>query len=45
MLDRTDHQAAHGVAIAETHFGLKPTNLGYWERYDVVPPWRRSGAA
>jgi len=31
--------------VAEAHFGLKPTNLGYWERYDVVPPWRRAGAA
>ena len=33
------------VEVAEAHFGLKPTNLGYWERYDVVPPWRRAGAA
>ncbi len=31
--------------VAEAHFGLKPTNLGYWERYDVTPPWRRAGAA
>jgi hypothetical protein len=31
--------------VAETHFGLRPTNLGYWERYDVTPPWRRAGAA
>ena len=33
------------VEVAEAHFGLKPTNLGYWERYDVVPPWRQQGAA
>ncbi|HVO34893.1 MAG TPA: zinc dependent phospholipase C family protein [Gemmatimonadales bacterium] len=33
------------LEVAEAHFGLKPTNLGYWERYDVVPPWRRAGAA
>lgn len=31
--------------VAEAHFGLRPTNLGYWERYDVVPPWRQAGAA
>jgi len=31
--------------VAEAHFGLRPTNLGYWERYDVTPPWRRPGAA
>ncbi len=31
--------------VAEAHFGLRPTNLGYWERYDVEPPWRRTGAA
>ena len=31
--------------VAETHFGLRPTNLGYWERYDVTPPWRKAGAA
>ena len=33
------------VDVAEAHFGLKPTRLGYWERYDVVPPWRQQGAA
>ena len=31
--------------VAEAHFGLRLTNLGYWERYDVTPPWRRAGAA
>lgn len=31
--------------VAEAHFGLRPTNLGYWERYDVTPPWRQVGAA
>ena len=31
--------------VAEAHFGLRPTNLGYWERYDIVPPWRKAGAA
>ena len=31
--------------VAEAHFGLRPTNLGYWERYDVEPPWRQAGAA
>ncbi len=31
--------------VAEAHFGLRPTNLGYWEQYDVTPPWRRAGAA
>jgi hypothetical protein len=31
--------------VAEVHFGLKPTHLGYWERYDVTPPWRKAGAA
>ncbi len=31
--------------VAEAHFGLRPTSLGYWERYDVTPPWRKAGAA
>jgi Zinc dependent phospholipase C len=26
--------------VAETHFGLPPESLGYWDRYDVTPPWR-----
>ncbi len=29
--------------VAEAHFGLQPTGLGYWDRYDVTPPWRRAG--
>jgi hypothetical protein len=29
------------LEVADAHFGLKPTNLGYWDRYDVTPPWRR----
>ena len=33
------------LEVAEAHFGLKPSALGYWNRYDVVPPWRRVGAA
>ena len=33
------------LEVADAHFGLKPSALGYWERYDVVPPWRRQGAA
>jgi len=33
------------LEVAEAHFGLRPTNLGYWERYDVTPPWRKAGAA
>ncbi len=31
--------------VAEAHFGLKPATLGYWDRYDIVPPWRQAGAA
>jgi Zinc dependent phospholipase C len=33
------------VDVAETHFGLQPMHLGYWDRYDVTPPWRQPGAA
>ncbi len=40
---RTDPERI--LEVAEAHFGLKPTQLGYWERYDVVPPWRCAGAA
>jgi hypothetical protein len=32
------------LEVADAHFGLRPTRLGYWDRYDVTPPWR-SGAA
>ncbi len=31
------------LEVADAHFGLKPTNLGSWDRYDVTPPWRRPG--
>ena len=33
------------VEVAEAHFGLRAPALGYWDRYDVLPPWRRKGAA
>ncbi len=40
---RKDPDRIHEVA--EAHFGLRPTTLGYWDRYDVTPPWRQAGAA
>jgi hypothetical protein len=33
------------LEVADAHFGLRPTTLGYWDRYDVTPPWRKKGAA
>ncbi|MBI1723030.1 MAG: zinc dependent phospholipase C family protein [Gemmatimonadetes bacterium] len=27
--------------VAEEHFGLPRTSLGYWDRYDIEPKWRR----
>ncbi|MEK6769896.1 MAG: zinc dependent phospholipase C family protein [Gemmatimonadota bacterium] len=29
--------------VAEEHFGLPRTGLGYWDGYDVEPAWRRPG--
>lgn len=26
--------------VAEDHFGLPLARLGYWDRYDALPPWR-----
>jgi hypothetical protein len=31
----------HVTEVAEEHFGLPTVRLGYWDRYDVTPPWRR----
>jgi hypothetical protein len=31
--------------VADAHFGLPRDSLGYWDRYDVIPPWREQGAA
>jgi hypothetical protein len=33
------------LEVADAHFGLRSPSLGYWDRYDVVPPWRQAGAA
>jgi hypothetical protein len=33
----------HIADVAEEHFGLPNTRLGYWDNYDAEPPWRRSG--
>ena len=33
------------LEVADAHFGLRAPSLGYWDRYDVRPPWRRAGAA
>jgi hypothetical protein len=30
--------------VADAHFGLRLSSLGYWDRYDVTPPWRRPAA-
>lgn len=32
-------------AVADAHFGLPRESLGYWDRYEVIPPWRERGAA
>ena len=28
---------------AEKHFGVKPSGLDYWDRYECARPWRRAG--
>ena len=28
-------------SVAEEHFGAPTSRLGYWDRYDTTPPWRR----
>lgn len=32
--------ASRIVDVAEQHFGVKPSNLEYWDRYDAARPWR-----
>ncbi|MFI5214728.1 MAG: zinc dependent phospholipase C family protein, partial [Gemmatimonadales bacterium] len=32
----------HVTDVAEEHFGVPAARLGYWERYDITPPWRRA---
>lgn len=27
--------------VAEQHFGVPASRLGYWDNYDTTPPWRR----
>jgi Zinc dependent phospholipase C len=31
----------HLLDVAEEHFGLPAARLGYWDGYDITPPWRR----
>lgn len=38
---RRDKQVVEDTA--EQHFGLPTARLGYWDNYDVMPPWRRPG--
>lgn len=38
---RRDQQVVHDTA--EQHFGLPSARLGYWDNFDVMPPWRRPG--
>jgi hypothetical protein len=32
----------HVTDVAEEHFGVPAARLGYWEKYDITPPWRRA---
>lgn len=39
---RRDHERV--ADVAEEHFGLPRSGLGYWDEYDVEPSWRRATA-